>query len=259
MRIAITRQVSPNIGACELTHLTRLAIDVDLARSQHRAYETCLADLGCKVVSLPAEPSLPDSVFVEDTAVVFDELAIITCPGANSRRPETVSVAEALKPHRRLSFIKPPGTIDGGDVLCTGKKVYIGASSRSNRAGFEQMRSLLAPFGYLVQSVKVKGCLHLKSAVTQVAESTLLINRDWVDPSVFGPVHLIDVDPSEPYGANAVLVGETIVYSAAYPRTRRRLEERGIGVEIVDVAELAKAEGAVTCCSLIFTHREGDR
>lgn len=259
MRIAITREVSPNIGRCQLTHLQRQTIDLDLAREQHREYENCLAALGCEILSLPAQPSLPDSVFVEDTAVVLGELAIITRPGADSRKPETQSIAAALKPHRNLSFIEPPGTIDGGDVLRIGKKVFIGASNRSNQAGIEQLRALLAPFGYSVESVRVNDCLHLKSAVTQVAEDTLLVNRRWVDPDVFGRVDLIDVDPSEPHGANALLVGEAVVYAAAYPRTRNRLEDRRIRVDTVDVSELAKAEGAVTCCSLIFTCAEGER
>ena len=259
MRIAITRQVSLNIGACELTHLARLAIDVDLARSQHRAYEKRLAALGCEIVSLPAESSLPDSVFVEDTAVVFDDLAIISRPGADSRKPETRSVAEALRPYRDLSFIEAPGTIDGGDVLQVGKRVYVGASSRSNQAGIEQMRAILTPVGYTVQSVQVNGCLHLKSAITQVAAHALLVNRDLVEPGPFGCMELIDVDPAEPHGANAVLMDETVVYSAAYPRTRDRLEARGISVQSVDVSELAKAEGAVTCCSLIFTYDQGAR
>lgn len=259
MHIAITRGVSPNIGRCELTHLSRAAISVDLARVQHRQYENCLSALGCEILSLPAETSLPDSVFVEDTAVVLDELAVITRPGTDSRKPETRSIAETLTPFRSLFFIEPPGTIDGGDVLRIGREIFVGASSRSNQAGIEQMRALLAPFGYSVESVQVKGCLHLKSAVTQVAENTLLVNRSWVDPDVFGPVDLIDVDPTESYGANALLVGETVVYSAAYPNTRARLEDRSIRVEPVDVSELAKAEGAVTCCSLIFTNGEGGR
>ena len=259
MHIAITRGVSPNIGRCELTHLSRAAISVDLARVQHRQYENCLSALGCEILSLPAETSLPDSVFVEDTAVVLDELAVITRPGTDSRKPETRSIAETLTPFRSLFFIEPPGTIDGGDVLRIGREIFVGASSRSNQAGIEQMRALLAPFGYSVESVQVKGCLHLKSAVTQVAENTLLVNRGWVDPGVFGPVDIIDVDPTESYGANALLVGETVVYSAAYPNTRARLEDRSIRVEPVDVSELAKAEGAVTCCSLIFTNGEGGR
>lgn len=252
MLIAITREVSPNIGSCELTHLAREVIDVNVARVQHRQYEDCLAALGCEVHRLSGQPELPDSVFVEDTAVVLDELAIITRPGADSRKPETRSIAKALKPYRRLSYIESPGTMDGGDVLTIGKMLFVGLSRRSNQAGIEQMRALLDPFGYTVQGVQVSGCLHLKSAVTQVAKNTLLINRTWVDAGAFEHMNLIDVDPSEPFGANALLVGETVVYPSAYPHTRRRLEDHGISVRVVDVSELAKAEGGVTCCSLVF-------
>lgn len=252
MRIAITREVSPAIGRCELTHLERQPIDVELARAQHRAYQACLAGLGCRVETLPAAPELPDSVFVEDVAVVLDELAILTRPGAESRRPEVAAIAEALRPYRPLHAIEAPGTVDGGDVLRVGRRLYVGLSSRSNAAAIEQMREVLAPHGYTVQGVPVAGCLHLKSAVTQVAEGTLLINRAWVDPAAFAGLELIDVDPAEPYAANALRVGEELIYPAAFPATRRRLEARGLTVHTVDVSELAKAEGAVTCCSLVF-------
>ena len=252
MLIAITRGVSLSIGRCELTHLPREPIDLERARAQHRRYEEALASLGCEIHRLPAEPTMPDSVFVEDTAVVLDELAIITRPGAASRRPETAAVAEALRPYRRLFRIEPPGTLDGGDVLRIGKMVFVGLSRRTDRAGIEQLRDLLDPFGYAVKGVRVKGCLHLKSAVTQVAEETLLINPAWVNAGAFGAMELIEVDPSEPFAANALLVGETAVYPAAYPRTVERLGAHGIRVRIIDISELAKAEGGVTCCSLIF-------
>ncbi|MDE3179379.1 MAG: dimethylargininase [Acidobacteriota bacterium] len=250
--IAITREVSPRIAECELTHLARETIDFQRARTQHQQYETLLEELGCKLVRLPAEADLPDSVFVEDAAVVLDELAVITQPGAESRRGETVSVAEALQPYRKLFYIKSPGTLDGGDVLRIGKALYVGLSKRSNREGIEQLRDILLPFGYVVKGVKLRDCLHLKSAVTQVAEDTLLINSAWADTAVFQGFRLIEVAPSEPFAANALLIGDTLVYPAAFPETRQRLEKQGIRVRAVDASELAKAEGGVTCCSLIF-------
>lgn len=191
-------------------------------------------------------------MFVEDAAIVLDELAIITRPGVETRRGETPSVAEALEAYRKLFRIEPPGTIDGGDVLRVGRTLYVGMSGRSSPAGLEQLRACVAPSGYTVTAVAMADCLHLKSAVTQVGRGALLINRDWVDTRAFDAMELIDVDPSEPMGANALLVGETVVYPTAYPRTRRRLEDRAIAVEPIDVSELAKAEGGVTCCSLIF-------
>ncbi|MGB9004586.1 MAG: hypothetical protein WCB96_02565 [Candidatus Aminicenantales bacterium] len=251
--MALTREVSPSIGRCELTHLPRRAIDVHAAGEQHRRYESCLSGLGCEVHRLLVEPDLPDSVFVEDTAVVLDELAVIMRPGVESRRAETPAVAEALKAYRRLYTIGAPGTLDGGDVLLFDKVLYAGLSSRTNKAGLEQLKTICQPFGYAVMPVEIKGCLHLKSAVTRVGPNTILINRDWLKTSSFQGLEIVDVDPSEPLAANALLIGESVVYPLAYERTRRRLEDRGILVKTVDVSELAKAEGGVTCCSLIFS------
>ena len=252
MRVAITRKVSPEIGRCELSYLEREPIDVGLAVRQHVAYERCLADLGCNVTSLPSEPALPDSVFVEDTAIVLDELAVITRPGAASRRPETASVAAALAPWRRLLHLEPPGTLDGGDVLVVGRRIFVGRSLRSDAAGHGQLRDLVAPRGYSVVPVPVRGCLHLKSAVTALSADRLLLNPAWADGSAFAGFGIIEVDPAEPHAANALRIGESVVFPAAFERTRRRLEGAGIGVVTVDVSELAKAEGAVTCCSLVF-------
>ena len=251
MTIAITRAVSPNLARCELTHLAREPIDLTRAAAQHARYERCVAELGVQVVRLPSEPKLSDSVFIEDTAVVLDELAIITRPGAPSRRSETASIAEALRPYRDLAFIVAPATVDGGDVLTVGRQVYVGLSSRTSMSGVEQLRQILAPLGYRVTAVAVGGCLHLKSAVTQVAPGTLLINRDWVDGAVFPDVRLVDVDLTEPHAANALRIGDTVLFPAAFERTQDRLRELGITVLSVDVSELSKAEGGVTCCSLI--------
>ena len=252
MRIAITREVSPNIGNCELTHLDRQPIDLALARAQHHQYTVALTALGCQVLQLPAEPALPDSVFVEDAAVVLDEVAIITRPGADSRKPEITSIAKALAPYRTLCTVEAPGTVDGGDVLRVDKTLYVGLSSRSNQAAIEQIAGFLKPFGYTVQGVPVNGFLHLKSAVTQVAKATVLINPAWADASLFGNLKILEIDPTEEYAANTLLIGETVIYTISYPRTRQRLIQAGIPVQAVDVSELIKAEGAVTCCSLIF-------
>jgi dimethylargininase len=252
LRIALTRGVSPSIGQCELTHLSRQEIDVNRARYQHAQYENLLIDLGCKVRRLPEEPKLPDSVFVEDTAVVLDDTAVITRPGAVLRRNETQSVAEVLKEYRTIVQLTDPGTLDGGDVLRVGKTLYVGNSVRSNIPGIKQLMEIVAPYGYDVEVVKVEGCLHLKSTVSLVGEETLLINRSWVDANSFAARDFIDIDPCEPYAANALLVGNELVVPQNFPLTRRRLESKGIGVRVVDVSELQKAEGALTCCSLIF-------
>lgn len=256
MAFAITRAVSPSMADCELTHLARQPIDIALADLQHQAYEAALIDLGCRLQRLPAEPGMPDSVFVEDVAIVFDEIAIITRPGAVSRRPETAGIARALQPHRPLAEIEAPGTVDGGDVLCIGKDVYVGLSSRTNAQAIEQMQSFLSPYGYRLQGIRVEGFLHLKSAATLLAQGTLLINPDWVDPALFGRIETVEVDPGEPYAANALWIGSGVIYPSSFPRTRSRIEtalgKSGINLHGVDVSELQKAEGAVTCCSLIF-------
>jgi dimethylargininase len=252
MLIAITREVSPALERCELTHLARTPIDLDRARAQHDTYEQCLVEAVCPVERLTADGTMPDSVFVEDIAVVFDELALITRPGAASRRVETPAVAEALARYRPLRYIEWPGTVDGGDVLVAGQRVFVGRSSRTNADGIEQMRHILEPYGYTVEGAGVTGCLHLKSAVTAVGADLLLMNRAWTEADRFSGFAIVDVDPAEPYAANALCVGDLLIFPAAFPLTQRRLEARGLQVRTVDVSEFAKAEGGVTCCSLVF-------
>jgi dimethylargininase len=252
MVIAITRAISPRFAECELTHIERTPIDLSLARLQHQAYVKILKELGCHVIDLPAEPDLPDSVFVEDTAMILPEVAVVTRPGADSRKPEIESIIPVLAPLIRLVHIQAPATVDGGDVLVLGKKIFIGESTRSNQAAIDQLNELLCEYGYSVAGMVLHDCLHLKSAVTRVDEQTLLINPNWVDPSQFPGFNRIEVDPSEPHAANCLPVNGSIIFPTAFPKTRLKLEERGYKVIPVDVSELAKAEGAVTCCSLII-------
>ena len=251
--VALTRDVSDAFEACELTHLPRAPIDVVRARAQHEAYERALTALGCRVERLAATDQMPDSVFIEDTAVVVDEVAIVTRPGAPSRRVETAAVEQALAAHRPVVRIEPPGTVDGGDVLVAGRWVFVGLSTRTNRDGIEQMRRHLEPFEYDVPAVAVSEALHLKSVVTAVGDHTLLINSKWAAADCFPGFDLIEVDPQEPFAANAVRVSDALVYPESFPRTRDRLIARGFDVSTVDVSELQKAEGAVTCCSILIS------
>jgi dimethylargininase len=252
---ALVREVSPTIDQCELTHRAREPIDPARAAAEHGQYVAVLAALGCTVRWIPPAPTLPDAVFVEDAAVVVDEVAVITRPGAPSRRPETPSMADALRPYRRLAGIEAPGTLDGGDVLRVGRTVFAGRSRRSNDGGIAQLAAHLAPYDYQVRALEARGCLHLKSAVTEIAEGTLLLNPAWVNPRAFGDLDLVEVDPAEPPAANALRIGAAVVHAAAWPRTRERLERRGVHTIPVDVTELAKAEAGVTCCSVILeTH-----
>jgi dimethylargininase len=250
--IAFTRAVSESINRCELTHAARTPIDVARAREQHRAYEACLASLGCEIRQIPADDRYPDAVFIEDTAIVLDELAILTRPGAESRRGEVEAVADVLRPFRMLVSIDDPGTLDGGDVLLLDRVLYVGRTPRSNARGIDNLRELVAPHGYRVEAVTVDGCLHLKSAVTRVSADALLMNRHWVLPAQFNDWRVIDVDESEPAAANALRIGDSVVFPEELERTRRRLEAEGIDVRRVPAAELALAEGGVTCCSLIL-------
>jgi len=252
-RVAITREVSPAVGGCELEHLERRPIDFRVARYQHRAYESCLARIGCRIHRIPADPDLPDSVFVEDVAVVFDEMAVVTRPGAASRRPETGAVAAALAGYRRLVRLTAPACLDGGDVLTVDRTVFVGRSRRSNEDGVRQLADAVEPHGYRVQEVRVSGCLHLKSAATLVADRTILLQPAWVDTAPFAGLERIEIDPGEPFAANALRIGDAVVYPSTFPRTRRRLEDRRIDVHPVDASELAKAEGGVTCCCLLLT------
>lgn len=252
MPVAITRDVSPRLDQCEITHIERTPIDIKTARSQHRAYVDALKGLNCEVIELPAEEELPDSVFVEDAAFILPEVAVITRPGADSRKPETESIAQALAPYIDLVYVREPSTLDGGDVLVLGKRIYVGLSTRSNQAAVDQLNDLLREYDYTVSGIQLQDCLHLKSAVTRVDDATLLINKNWVDPSCFPNFDLIEIDPSEPFAANCLPIAGAIIYSTAFPKTRAKLEERGYNVLAVDVSELAKAEGAVTCCSLII-------
>jgi dimethylargininase len=250
--IALVREVSPAIASCELTHLDRIPIDPARAASQHTEYVKALAEAGCTVRWLAPTPELPDSVFVEDTAVVLDQLAVATRPGAESRRAEVVSVAAVLREFRPMHHIRHPGTLDGGDVLHAGRTLYVGETPRTNAAGIAQLREIVAAAGYDVRSVPVRGCLHLKSAVTSIDRNTLLINRDWTDASSFDGFRLVDIDPGEPFAGNALRVNETIIHAKEFPKTRDRLRHAGFLVRPVEASELAKAEGGVTCCSLIF-------
>lgn len=252
MLIAITREISPRFNECEITHIERTPINLDIARSQHREYVNTLKKLECHVVELPAETDLPDSVFVEDTAFILPEVAVITRPGADSRKPETESIIQALSPYKKLIHVHQPATVDGGDVLVTGKNIYVGLSTRSNQKAIEQLNDMLGNYGYTVTGVQLRDCLHLKSAVSRVDDKTLLINKNWVDTSHFENLEWIEVDPSEPFAANCLPIGDTIIYPTSFPKTRTRLEEHGFQVAAVEVDELAKAEGAVTCCSLVI-------
>ncbi|MGA2419883.1 MAG: arginine deiminase family protein [Candidatus Acidiferrum sp.] len=252
MLTAITRAVSPAFVNCELSFIARQPIDLKIAEAQHQAYKELLRALGAKVISLPAEPDLPDSLFVEDPAIVLDELAVILPLGTESRRREAASLARALKPYRKLAHVTLPGTMEGGDILRVGRKIYAGLSRRTNTEGIRQLRELLAPYDYEVIAVPVTGCLHLKSAVTSLGRNTLLANCAWLDSSLFADYEWIEVSAAEPHAANALAVADKIIFPASFPRTRARIEKAGFNIAPIDISELQKAESGLTCSSLLF-------
>jgi len=250
--VAIVREVSPSMEACELTHFARQPIDIALARRQHAEYCDCLRDLGLNVITLPAEPDYPDAVFVEDPAIVVDEIAVMTRMGAESRRGEAESLARELARHRPLRWMTEPATLDGGDVMRAGRTLYVGVSSRTNAEGIRQLAREVEPYGYRVRPVEVRGCLHLKSAASWVGEETVLIHRAWVDEGAFSGVKLVDAPAGEEAGVNVLLVGNTVIVAAGFPRTAECIAKLGRDVRFVDNSEIRKAEGALTCCSLVL-------
>ena len=258
MRVALTRCVPPSIDRCELTHRAREPIDYDRAVREHAAYENALRRAGCRVERLPDLPDDPDSVFVEDTAVVIDALAVMARPGARSRRGEVQTVASALARYRPLAWIQPPATLDGGDIIVTPRRVFAGISGRTNPDGARQLATLLAPHGLDVIGVPVSGCLHLKSAAVWLPRrgdttGSILLNPNWVPSSAFSNFDPIEIDPAEPEAANALAIGDRVICAEAHPRTRRRLEAHGFATLSVPAGELAKAEGGLTCGSIVFT------
>jgi dimethylargininase len=250
--IAITRAVSPSMNNCQLAFAERQPIDIGKAIRQHVQYEACLASLGIAVVSLPAVPDQPDAVFVEDPAIVLDEVAIMTRMGAESRRGESASLAEAIARFRPLRWIAAPGTLEGGDVVRIGSTLFVGRSARSNDAGIAQLAHELAPLGYAVRPVEMRGCLHLKSACTYLGRDAVLANRDWANLGPFAHARVIDVAPGEPAAADVLAIGDTVIVPASFPETARALDRAGWHVLAIDVSELQKAEAGVTCMSLIF-------
>ena len=252
MLTAITRGVSASLASGELTFRDRTPIDIALAHRQHESYEAALIKLGVRIDHLPPEDAYPDAVFVEDVALVLDEIAIITAPGAASRIGEAESMARAVGKYRPVKHLSAPATLDGGDVVRIGKTLYVGLSSRTNQLGIDQLGALLSPLGYTVLGVEVEGALHLKTACTYAGRGILLANPEWAATNIFRDVEVFPVDAEEPWGGSVLAINDSLVIAASFPRTRAKLEARGLTVVAVDLSELQKAEGGPTCLSIVF-------
>ena len=251
MIVAITRPTGEELARCELTHVDRVPIDANRARAQHDAYLATLRSLGVDVVELRRLPNHPDAVFVEDTALVLDEVAVVLRPGAESRRGECESVSRTLAHYRPVVEVSAPATLDGGDIIVFGRRILVGATSRTNDGGIAALLDLVQPYGYSVEAVPVHGVLHLKSAATVVDDETLIHNPGQVDLGFLG-ARLLEAHPDEPQGANVVRIGEALLADASAPRTLELLSSHTDRIRTVDVDEFAKAEGAISCKGIIF-------
>jgi dimethylargininase len=250
--LALTHVPSPNIAACQLTHVARVPIDYGRLVRQHDAYCQMLHDCGVEVRTLDVNRDLPDGVFIEDTAIVLDEVAVLTSMGTAARRPELAGIEAELQKHREVRRIELPATIEGGDVLQVGKTLLVGVSARTNAGGAAALRAIVNDHGYEVRTVRVRDCLHFKTACTALDDQRLLVNPAWLDLAALAGFEVVRVPEQEPWAANVLRVGACLCLAAAHPRTADLVSGLGFDVRTVDVSEFAKAEGAVTCMSLLF-------
>jgi dimethylargininase len=250
--IALTHQPSPNMQACERTFVPAVAIDAVLARQQQQAYCQALTECGAVVRVLDVNLAMPDGAFVEDTAVVLDEVAILCSMGIPSRQTEPAGMEPVLREYRPVERIVFPATLEGGDLLRIDRRLYVGQSSRTNSLGIAALQKIAGRFGYRVTAIPVRGSLHLKTACTALPDGRLLINPDWIDVRSLAGFELIEIPQEEPFGANLCIVGQTVLLPAAHSHTTQLVGRMGWAVKTVDISEFAKAEGGVTCLSLLF-------
>jgi len=253
--LGITHFPSPALERGERTYVGHDVIDGRLAKQEHEQYCEALRRCGVEITMLDVNRDMPDCVFVEDTAVVLDEVAVMMSPGAESRRGEPAGIEPELRKHREIFRVAFPATIDGGDVVRSGKDLYVGASERTNPAGIDALRKLVRPFGYSVTGIPVHGCLHLKSACSTLPDGRFLVNRNWIDASPLPPQLLVQVPEAEQWAGDVLVIDNNIIASDAFPDTIELLARERFDMVPVSVSEFAKAEGGVTCMSLVFRPR----
>lgn len=256
MLLAMTHLPSPKLQECELTFVQSEPISLEKATLQHAAYCAMLERCGAKVMVLDENLACPDSVFVEDPIIVFDEVAVLTSMGVESRRAESASMERVFSKYRNVERIVLPAQIEGGDVLKVGKKIFVGESPRTNRDGIAALEAIIKPFGYEVISVSVTGCLHLKTGVTALDDQTVLINSNWLDADAFHGFTKVEVPENEPFGANVLKIGEILCMNEAFPESISLVKSLGYKVETVNISEFVKAEAGLTCMSVLFTCKD---
>jgi dimethylargininase len=252
MLVALTRRVSLRIAECELTFMNRQAIDYPRAVQQHSQYQQLLRNLGAKVIELPSDDQCPDCCFLEDTALVLDEVAVITRSGSETRRREVDGVAPSIMKYRNLLRIDAPGTLEAGDVLRMGRNLLVGVSTRTNQQGVEMLRKALKPYAYQVLAIPMKGALHLKSTCTALDDRTVLADLRHFDAAEFSAYKIIEVPTDESMAANVLRIKGTVCIHAGFHQTIDLLRTKGFDIRTVDISEFLKAEAGLTCMSIIF-------
>jgi dimethylargininase len=252
---ALVREPSASLAECELSYVQRSSIDLKEARAQHAGYCAALRAAGAEVRVLPALDHLPDAAFVEDTAVVVDEVAVLGALGAESRVLEAEAMAGVLETYRPVRRLDRPGaTLEGGDVLRIGRTVYVGRSGRTNAAGIEALRAVLESFGYRLRVVPVEGCLHLKTGCSSAGQGVVVLNPSWVSGRPFEQdgLTVVPVASSEPWAANVLDVAGALLVPAGHGATAARLRAAGLDPVEVEIGEFQKAEAGLTCLSLLI-------
>ena len=249
---ALTRGVSDSISACELTYRYRESIDFEKARRQLESYCELLRRWGVELVPVPASRSYPDCCFVQDTAVVLDELCVMASMGAPTRRGEGSEVERFMSQFRKIERLRLPATLDGGDVVQVGKRLFVGLSTRTNARGIAALGEIAEPYGYIVIPVTVNGGLHLTTGCGVINDETVLLNPRWVDPRPFKDLRQLHVPEAEPWAANTIRIEDAVCLEQGAPRTLDMVQPYAGGIDTLDISEFRKAEGSLSCLSLIF-------
>ena len=249
---AIVRGIPNTFQDCVTISHNTPKINVELARQQHETYCTTLEQLGLKLIRIEADDALPDCCFTEDIAIVFNDLAIITSPGTPSRVAETVEMEKIVAPLKKIYHLSPPATLDGGDVLKIDKKIFIGNSLRTNEEAIKQVAAIINPKGYEVIGVKIWNTLHLKSVCTYLGNGCIILAEGYLDDKIFSQYDKIILPKEEAYCANCLVVNGKVLISKGFPKTKSLIEAKEFSVIEMEISETKKADGALTCSSIIF-------